>query len=95
MVLEDGSLKLIRVMTIDAGQYKCTLENQEGTVHTFINLRVDSPTGRYFLLTSELTALQVDLLTSSSFTLHKFNLFSFYFGNDRLLQSDVLTLCNV
>ncbi|KAL5255537.1 hypothetical protein ACHWQZ_G010939 [Mnemiopsis leidyi] len=44
VVLEDGSLKLIRVMTIDAGQYKCTLENQEGTVHTFINLRVDSPT---------------------------------------------------
>ena len=48
VVLEDGSLKLIRVMTIDAGQYKCTLENQEGTAHTFINLRVDSPTGKYY-----------------------------------------------
>ena len=46
-MLEDGSLKLIRVMTIDAGQYKCTLENQEGTVHQFINLHVDSPTGNY------------------------------------------------
>lgn len=46
-MLQDGTLKLIRVMTIDEGQYRCVLENKEGKVEIVISLRVDSPTGKF------------------------------------------------
>lgn len=42
MVMEDGTLKLIRVMAIDAGEYKCTIANQEGSLDVTITLLVEN-----------------------------------------------------
>ena len=47
MVLKDGTLKLIRVMAIDAGEYKCTIANQEGSVEVVITLLVENPAGEF------------------------------------------------
>ena len=47
MVMEDGTLKLIRVMAIDAGEYKCTIANQEGSLDVTITLLVENNASKW------------------------------------------------